>query len=281
MARRALLIGINKYLIPGADLRGCVNDIQDLAGALTQFGGFKKSEITTLADTAATQKAMVAGIKALVKDSKKGDVALLHYSGHGSHVPDDDKKRDETDGRDEILCPTDLNWDDPFRDDQLRDVFAKLRDGVRLTVIMDCCHSGTITRAVLPPDAPVKERFLPSPWDLAETESRRGLRRKLKSGLRTKRRSTREPSDIVVADIAEVLITGCRDTQTSADAFINGRYNGALTFGLVDAIKASRGRLTFRELHDRASAAIKRRRFEQVPQLEGMKARLDEPIFAN
>jgi hypothetical protein len=281
MARRALLIGINKYLIPGADLRGCVNDIQDLAGVLTQFGGFKKNEITTLADTAATQKAMVAGIKALVKDSKKGDVALLHYSGHGSHVPDDDKKRDETDGRDEILCPTDLNWDDPFRDDLLRDVFAKLRDGVRLTVIMDCCHSGTITRAVLPPDAPVKERFLPSPWDLAETESRRGLRRKLKSGLRTKRRNTREPSDIVVADIAEVLITGCRDTQTSADAFINGRYNGALTFGLVDAIKASRGRLTFRELHDRASAAIKRRRFEQVPQLEGMKARLDEPIFAN
>ena len=47
----------------------------------------------TLVDTAATKKAMMAGIKALVKASKKGDVALLHYSGHGSHVPDDEAKR--------------------------------------------------------------------------------------------------------------------------------------------------------------------------------------------
>jgi hypothetical protein len=43
-----------------------------------------------------------------------------------------------------------------------------------------------------------------------------------------------------------VLITGCRDTQTSADAFINDRYNGALTFALVEAIRKSKGRLTYK-----------------------------------
>ena len=53
-----------------------------------------------------------------MRDSKKGDVALLHYSGHGSNVPDDNS--DEADGRDEILCPADLDWDDPLRDDWLR-----------------------------------------------------------------------------------------------------------------------------------------------------------------
>jgi len=40
MAKRALLIGINKYQIAGADLRGCVNDVTDLSAALVKFGGF-------------------------------------------------------------------------------------------------------------------------------------------------------------------------------------------------------------------------------------------------
>jgi hypothetical protein len=77
-----------------------------------------------------------------------------------------------------------------------------------------------------------------------------------------------------------VLITGCRDTQTSADAFINGRYNGALTFGLVDAIRSSKGRLTYRELHDRASGVLKTRKFDQVPQLEGRTTEFDRPLFS-
>ena len=82
------------------------------------------------------------------------------------------------------------------------------------------------------------------------------------------------------ADLPEVLITGCRDTQTSADAFINGRYNGALTFSLVEAIRGSKGKLTYRDLHDRASAALKKKKFDQVPQLEGRKARFDQPLFS-
>src|SRR6186713_2975964 len=132
MVKRALLIGINRYQIAGADLRGCVNDVKDLSAALVEFGGFKKGDITVLTDGAATKKAMQAGIASLVRDSKKGDVALLHYSGHGSNVPDDNG--DEPDGRDEILCPADLDWDDPLRDDWLRTTFDALKPGVSFTV---------------------------------------------------------------------------------------------------------------------------------------------------
>jgi hypothetical protein len=278
MAKRALLIGINRYQIPGADLRGCVNDVKDLNAALVEFHGFKKSDITVLTDAAATKKAMQAGINKLVRDSKKGDVAVLHYSGHGSNVPDDNG--DEADGRDEILCPTDLNWDDTLRDDWLRKAFDGLRAGVSFTVIMDCCHSGTNTRAILPPDAPVKERYLPSPWGLAAVESGRSLPKKVSSELRRSPRATRKTKDIVNASLPEVLVTGCRDTQTSADAFINGRYNGALTFALVEAIRKSRGKMTYRDLHDRAASVLKARKFEQVPQLEGQTARFDMPLFS-
>ena len=195
MAKRALLIGINKYQMPGADLRGCVNDVKDLSAALVEFHGFKKGDITVLTDGEATKKAMQAGIKKLVREAKKGDVAVLHYSGHGSNVPDDNS--DEADGRDEILCPTDLDWDDPLRDDWLRTTFDGLRAGVSFTVIMDCCHSGTNTRAILPPDAPVKERYLPSPWGLAAVESGRSLPKKVTSELRRSPRAARKTKDIV------------------------------------------------------------------------------------
>lgn len=280
MAKRALLIGINKYLIPGADLRGCVNDVADLGAALSECCGFKKRDLTLLTDTAATRKAIVAGIQKLVKASKKGDVALLHYSGHGSNVPDDESRRDEADGRDEILCPSDLNWDDPLRDDWLRDTLDGVAAGVHLAVIMDCCHSGTNTRALPPPDAPVKPRYLPSPWGIARAESGRGIPKNVTSELRRSPRAARRARDIVEADIPEVLITGCRDTQTSADAFIEGRFNGALTFGLIQAIRASQGRLTYRELHARASAVLKKRKFQQVPQLESRRAQFDLPVFS-
>ena len=278
MAKRALLIGINKYQIAGADLRGCVNDVNDLKAVLVERHGFQNSDITVLADGGATQKAMQAGIKNLVREAKKGDVIVVHYSGHGSNVPDDNG--DEADGRDEILCPANLNWDDPFRDDWLRTTFDGLRAGVNLTVIMDCCHSGTNTRAILPPDAPVKERYLPSPWGLAAVESGRSLPKKVTTELRRSPRSSRKAKDIVNADLPEVLITGCRDTQTSADAFINGRYNGALTFALVEALRKSKAGLTYRELHDQTSAVLKTRKFDQVPQLEGRNARFDEPLFS-
>jgi hypothetical protein len=277
MAKRALLVGINRYQIDGADLRGCVNDVKDLSAALVEFYGFSKKDITVLTDGAATKKAMEAGIKAMVRDSKKGDVAVLHYSGHGSNVPDDND--DEADGRDEILCPTDLDWKDPLRDDWLRSTFDGLRDGVSFTAIMDCCHSGTNTREFQPPDAPVKQRYLPSPWGLVAAESGRSLPRKVLSELRKSPPAARKVRDIVNADLPELLITGCRDTQTSADAFINGRYNGALTYGLVTAIRQAKGKLTYQDLHDRIVAVLKQKKFDQVPQLEGQKTRFGQPLF--
>jgi metacaspase-1 len=277
MAKRALLIGINRYQIPGSDLRGCVNDVKNLGSALEEFCGFRPADIETVTDLKATKRAMQAGIKKLLSGGRKGDVLLLHYSGHGSNVPDDDG--DEADRRDEILCPTDLDWKDPLRDDWLRRTLDSLRSGVSVTVVMDCCHSGTNTRAINPPDAPVVARYLPSPWDIVATESRRRLRGRVVGRLRRTPHGKRGP-DIVGVDLPETLITGCRDTQTSADALIAGAYNGALTYYLVSAIRGARGRLTYRELHARTVAQLRQESFDQVPQLEGRKARLDAPFLS-
>lgn len=273
MAKRAVLIGINKYQIPGADLSGCVNDVKNLSEALKTYYGFTDKDLTTLTDLKATKKAMQAAIKKLIRSGKKGDVLLLHYSGHGSNVPDDNG--DEADKRDEILCPTDLDWKDTLRDDWLRKTLDKLRKGVSLTVIMDCCHSGTITRVMNPLESQRKQRFLPCPLDLMATESGRKLRGTLRAQLGKAPRGRKRKSDVVHAEIQELLITGCRDTQTSADAHIGGSYNGALTYYLVESIKEAEGKLTYRELHQRTIAKLKKNDFDQVPQLEGQRTSFD------
>jgi AMMECR1 domain-containing protein len=36
MAKRAVLIGVNRYRMPGSDLRGCINDIKNMQATLTQ-----------------------------------------------------------------------------------------------------------------------------------------------------------------------------------------------------------------------------------------------------
>jgi hypothetical protein len=204
----------------------------------------------------------------------------MHYSGHGSNVPD--RSGDEEDGRDEILCPTDLNWSDPLLDDWIRTIFDELPKNVNLTVIFDCCFSGTATRAMLPPwSRDSISRFLPSPSDLWAAETNTKTKTRVVSGRKAKKRTvTRGAKDVVNVNIPEVLITGCRDDQKSADAFINGTFNGALTFGLVQALAKSKGKLTYRELHAQTSAELQRRKFSQVPQLEGKAANLDRQFLA-
>ncbi len=277
MAKKALLVGINRYRIPGADLRGCVNDVKNMRTVLTRYYGFAGKDIVTLTDYAATTKAMRDAIAKLVKGAKRGDVLLFHYSGHGANVPD--KNGDEADHRDEILCPTDLDWKDPLLDDWLRATFDTLQAGVSFTVVMDCCHSGSNTRAIQPPDAPSIPRYLPNPWDMMAEESGRKLRGKVRGSLRRSKPAQRK-NDLVNVNISEVLIAGCRDTQTSADAEIGGSYNGALTYSLVETVKAANGKLTYRELHEGTLKRLKRGGFQQVPQLEGRAARFDEPFLS-
>lgn len=278
MVRRALLIGVNRYRAPGADLRGCVNDVKNLRAALRELCGFAARDVTALLDAQATKKNIQAGIQALLRGAKKGDVLLLHFSGHGSNVPDRDG--DEADQRDEILCPHDLDWKAPLTDDWLRRTFDRLPAGVALTVIMDCCHSGSITRAVQPPDAPVVARYLPSPWDLVAAESGRKVRGAVATSLRSASSAARARNDVAIVDIDEVLITGCRDTQTSADARIGGSFHGAMTYNLVAALRKAKGKITYRALHAAMLESLARGRYDQVPQLEGRKTNLDRQFLA-
>ena len=277
MTKKALLCGINRYRVPGADLRGCVNDVRNMRAVLVDLFGFADDDIRMLVDDDATKANIETGFTDLVAGAQSGDVLVFEISSHGSNVPD--QNGDEPDRRDEILCPTDLDWRDPLRDDWLRQVINGLPEGVNLTLVTDCCYSGSVTRWLEPPDAPVVGRYLPSPFDLLTVESGRELTGVPRS---VRRRMEREAgtSDVVDIDLPEVLITGCRDNQTSADAYIDGDYHGAMTHALVTALRETGGNASYREIHRRMLALLEERGFDQVPQLEGRGKNFDQPFLS-
>ena len=74
-----------------------------------------------------------------------------------------------------------------------------------------------------------------------------------------------------------VLISGCKDNKTSADAYINKTYQGAFTWALTSAIKANPN-LTWSQAHKQVLATLKGR-YTQIPQLSGNANLLNRPLF--
>eukprot|EP00191_Tetraselmis_sp_GSL018_P008705 CAMPEP_0177600898 /NCGR_PEP_ID=MMETSP0419_2-20121207/13927_1 /TAXON_ID=582737 /ORGANISM="Tetraselmis sp., Strain GSL018" /LENGTH=390 /DNA_ID=CAMNT_0019094039 /DNA_START=85 /DNA_END=1254 /DNA_ORIENTATION=- len=143
MAKRALLIGCN-YPGTQAALNGCVNDVFRMKSMLVETFGFEEDDITILIDTddsyeSPTGSNIKRRLAEKVEESHPEDVLVFHFSGHGSQVPA--PSGEEKDGKDECICPTDLNV---LIDDDLRRILKNLKDGVRFTMIADCCHSGTM-----------------------------------------------------------------------------------------------------------------------------------------
>lgn len=142
---RALLIGIN-YVGSSAELRGCHNDIETMTRYITDQG-YADGEMKILLDDGEHEEPTLQGIVDamtwLSSGAQAGDSLFFHYSGHGASVRDDDG--DEADGKDEALVPVDYKEAGLLRDDKVFEILVgPLTEGVQLTCILDCCHSGTI-----------------------------------------------------------------------------------------------------------------------------------------
>src|SRR5512147_885709 len=93
MARKALLVGINDYAPIGAggpDLRGCVNDVRDMAHTLNVLGIVPAApgSMRLLTDGRATRKGIMDGLRWLLTGAKRNDTLVFYYSGHGSQLAD-------------------------------------------------------------------------------------------------------------------------------------------------------------------------------------------------
>lgn len=255
---RAFLVGINTY--PSAPLRGCVNDVVDMANFLVTQCGFKKEEIRLLTDNRATTAGIIERLEWLVNGLEKGDRVLFHYSGHGAQMATRNKK-EEIDGLDEVICPVDFDWSDAhaIRDKQFATIFAKVPAGVEFIWISDSCHSGDLSKEM----TINANRAYPCPADFAW---RNGAARNLKKA----------PMGLAKAatKINAALISGCKSTQTSADAVFAKRFNGALTYFLLHELnKKPNGKTqSLTSLVNAVNTSLKSHGYEQEPQLEGCPA---------
>ncbi|KAJ3394664.1 Ca(2+)-dependent cysteine protease [Lobulomyces angularis] len=256
--KKVLLIGINYFGQPDVELKGCINDVKNMYKLVTTRWGYKNTpeEMKILTDEKddpkklPTKANMLEAFKWLMEDVQAGDSLYIHYSGHGSQQEEDGDDYEE-DGMDDTLVPLDFQENGQIVDDDLNDLLVKsLPEGAKLTVFMDCCHSGTIL-------------------DLPYTFDKNGtLSNDPKMGL-------------LGASKGEiVMISGCMETQTSADAKIAGMATGAMSYALLKTIQDKGAKISGRQLLESIRDILRKKGYKQVPQLAASKIiDIDSPFM--
>jgi hypothetical protein len=270
MGKKAVLIGIN-YVHTHSELAGCVNDCENLKALLKEKYGFVDTEIHILCDSgkdahktnSPTYKKILAEIDWLVADAKAGDSLVFTYSGHGSTVPDEND--DESDHEDETLCPVDYEKSGFLIDDLIKQRLAdKVPEGAQLVGVVDACHSGTIfdlkysvkpanikSKYILPHLGHFGQTYLKMLTDEQQDASNEVYIHKKETATKGK----------------VICISGCKDNQTSADTFEGGKHTGALTWALLESLKACNYDIVCCDLIHHIQSMLKKNHYEQVPQM--------------
>lgn len=211
----SLHIGLNKIDKKhyGSDypLSGCINDAKDML-AIARQKQYDESYI--LIDEAGTYDNITGHLKAAAKKLKKGDTFFITYSGHGAYVPDANK--DELDGKDETWCL----YDRMILDDDLAQYWSKFKTGVRIFMISDSCHSGTVSRAIKK-DGTLDDSLETLPTRLIKDGPKIFAKHKSLYN-NASSDATADKQNNIKASI--ILLSGCQDNQTSLDGDKNGLF---------------------------------------------------------
>lgn len=230
MSKKAVLIGINYKLDPTAQLRGCINDTQHVYNMLTQHFGYHPQNIKILTEESSIlpiKKNILQAIDWLVRDNKAGDNLFFYYSGHGSQQLEGNNTT-ELDGINEVIVPLDYQTSGVINDDTLYSLLAQpIVKDANLVSIIDCCHSATMLD--------LKYNFV----SLTKPKNENSLSRMYQTSEWTDTYQfymEKSNSDTIQGNV--MVISGSLDWQTSADAYLNNKYQGALTFCFLETIRS-------------------------------------------
>lgn len=230
--KRALLFGINNYIGSDNDLDGCLNDIDDIEAKLTKE--FPDYFVTKFKDSQVTGSRFYAEIDNILKNCKAGDQLVIWYSGHGTQLP----SNHEADGYDEAL----YFYDGPFSDDKLMELQQKTPAGMVVIMGLDSCFSGGMAKGN---PKKVKSRF----------------HQMYSVPIRHKR-----VKRLAKVDSRWVINAFCQEGQTSADAWFNGRANGAGTYYYLKSFNKD---TTFEQAMTNIHKYLPSNNFDQNPILIG------------
>ena len=272
--KAAVVVGIG-YDGQLSSLPGCRADARAWHKALVNNLGVKPEHITFMVDGPAAEHASygttnkpvraptgknimqaLVEVCALANRHPELEEIWITYSGHGSYLhtsevsPSDGLvSANEDDGRHETICPVDWQTSGMIVDDALHDILSLAPPTVRIICPIDACHSETVL----------------------------DLRYRYVSGIKN---VVENPACKIKADC--YMISGCKDTQTSADAPVGpaGAYAGAMTWAMLKTLEDNNYTITCYALLKNMRLLLKDREFSQVPQITCTRPLNSSKMFA-
>jgi hypothetical protein len=238
--KKALLIGINYTSTPDVQLNGCIDDVVNMRNTLIDAYDYESANITLLRDDELraayqpTRDNILNQLKSLVSQSGSLTEIWIHYSGHGSQIRD--TTGDEAGGYDSMIVPCDFQRRGVILDDELLSIIQTIK--CKSILMFDSCNSGTVCDL---------------PWSFEYKNT--GAYVKTKN------------NHVVIQNPNIYMLSGCKDNQTSADAYNNDsqRYVGAFTNALITSLRMNRHNVPFLLLYRDVCNYLKSNGFSQIP----------------
>ncbi len=260
----SLHIGLNEvkaaaYSGWSGPLAACEFDANDMASLASGRG----LSATLLLTRKATRAKVLAGLRGAAKALAAGDLFLLTYSGHGGQVPD--VSGEEPDKLDETWCL----YDGQLIDDELYLLLSRFRAGVRVVVLSDSCHSGSVVRGRLPQSGSTAQRprAMPGAVAMRVYSEHKAFYDQLQQDAAKAAGGPVADPDTALAQVAVsarlgaivkdfqpslLLISGCQDNQSSMD----GDHNGAFTEQVLRVWNHGAFRGSYATLHARVRGGL-------------------------
>lgn len=275
----ALLIGIDEYQeVAWKGLQGCKNDVRMLQHLLIDRFGFPDDNVRLLLDAEATQRGIREAMAELASRVRPDSIVLFFFAGHGSQLADRDDSNPT--GWEQTLVPHDSGRS-PVNNRDIADaeirawVCAIERVTPYVTLIFDCCHSGTMTRGddlemgAGVRGVPARQRAAEAPLQGAAVAA--GLGRLARSRLAL---------DIMPRPDRYVVLSACRDEELASELSTREsgslKNHGAFSYYLCKALAQETELRSYRDLFEVAAARVTDRFPRQHPRSEGA---LDRSIF--
>ncbi|PVH92912.1 hypothetical protein DM02DRAFT_677192 [Periconia macrospinosa] len=269
----AILIGVNFH--KEKPLQGCVRDVETMKHCLENYldTGLKPPQIVTLTatcpdnpnatfptekpDSWPTYENVISNLEDITARAKPGDFVHIHYSGHGTRLqpdPESSKNDENTESLALVLFDPVEGSRYLFGSDLVNKLNNMVQKGLLLTIVLDCCFSGSVVRHGNLPDASI--RTVPYDPNVDAAYPREPVsppNHTMKPALR----DTHVLPEWLINPEGYTILSACGPHQVAEELTIEsgkaaGKKNGALSFFLAFTLISlwkSRTQITHQSLY--------------------------------
>jgi hypothetical protein len=248
----AVLIGISFYVEDS--LKGCVRDVKKIKEYLEA----RSTPVNIVTFTASapedpnshhpaetpdswpTFENVTSSLARITTEAKSGDLVYIHYSGHGTQTPSTSSEYSDKDTGDLAL----VLFDDILGSRYLKGLDLAyllnemVKKGLLVTLVLDCCFSGSVVRHGDPKDAGIRAVNYDYAVDAAYPQK---LRTSPDHQVGSPQRDAHMLPKWLVDPDGYTILTACGPHEKAHELeFEGGERNGALSYFLVRALTSLR-----------------------------------------